>query len=238
MTEMMRLHAIHQMRFLLKFAILLTFFAPFLTLMHQEKLLRQEEYSIAATSSTSTALFLGSVLPFQEQKQEGKPNGSSSASSPRSPGEVPTTASSGRGGYEDPLLPYLPRNGGSSKTTTTANKRNSNSENLATSSSAKATLPVTGSDDFDAILQQLPVPVQVMEQYRRWHSVDALRSNPHNRTYALAFYTCPYSAGNRIHEFVNGKCTWGSRICPKDCNLLTPIALSFSSWYDFVPNRK
>lgn len=37
----------------------------------------------------------------------------------------------------------------------------------------------------------LPVPVQVMEQYKEWHSVDAIRRNPHNRTYAIGFYTCP-----------------------------------------------
>jgi len=37
----------------------------------------------------------------------------------------------------------------------------------------------------------LPLPVQVMEQYRKWHGVESLRRSPHNRTFVLGFYTCP-----------------------------------------------
>ena len=51
----------------------------------------------------------------------------------------------------------------------------------------------------------LPVPMQVMEQYIREHSGEALRLDPHpqRRKYALAFYQCPVSAGNRLHHFWN-----------------------------------
>ena len=51
----------------------------------------------------------------------------------------------------------------------------------------------------------LPVPMQVMEQYIREHSVHALRNDPHpeRRHYAMAFYQCPLQAGNRMHHFWN-----------------------------------
>ena len=54
-------------------------------------------------------------------------------------------------------------------------------------------------------VDQLPVPIQVMEQYRKWHSVEALRSNPdlEHRKFAIGFYACPIQAGNRIHHFLN-----------------------------------
>lgn len=53
-------------------------------------------------------------------------------------------------------------------------------------------------DDF-------PIPIQIMEQYRKWHSVEALRSNPdlEHRKFAIGFYACPIQAGNRIHHFFN-----------------------------------
>jgi len=58
---------------------------------------------------------------------------------------------------------------------------------------------------FEEALEALPVPFRVIEQYKKWHSVDALRRNPdaRNRKFAVAFYSCPYSAGNRLHEFFN-----------------------------------
>jgi hypothetical protein len=46
-----------------------------------------------------------------------------------------------------------------------------------------------------------PRPVQLMEQYIRWHSVDALRRDPHHRKFSVVFYSCPLQAGNRIHHF-------------------------------------
>jgi len=36
----------------------------------------------------------------------------------------------------------------------------------------------------------LPLPLRVMEQYKRWHSEDSLRNDPRNRTFALAC-KCP-----------------------------------------------
>lgn len=40
---------------------------------------------------------------------------------------------------------------------------------------------------FEGIDQSsLPIPVQVMEQYKLWHSDEAVRRDPHNRTYTLA----------------------------------------------------
>jgi hypothetical protein len=49
----------------------------------------------------------------------------------------------------------------------------------------------------------LPEPLQVLEQYKQWHSVEALRRDPHNRTFALGYYSCPLQAGNRLHHFFN-----------------------------------
>lgn len=61
-------------------------------------------------------------------------------------------------------------------------------------------------------------PVRLIERYKEWHGVGALEGeqrtddeNPrgsgdaHGRKYAIAFYNCPFGAGNRIHEFLNGK---------------------------------
>lgn len=59
-----------------------------------------------------------------------------------------------------------------------------------------------GVDDFGS----LPLPIQVMEQYKAWHSVDQLLSeqgDDDNRRYSIIFYTCPYEAGNRLHQFTS-----------------------------------
>lgn len=55
------------------------------------------------------------------------------------------------------------------------------------------------------IFDRLPIPIQVMEQYRKRHSVEALRSNPdlEHRKFAIGFYACPIQAGNRLHHFFN-----------------------------------
>jgi len=58
-------------------------------------------------------------------------------------------------------------------------------------------------------LRDLPLPLLVVEQYVRWHSVEALRRDPSNRMFAVGYYACPTSAGSRIHEFANGKVTVG-----------------------------
>jgi hypothetical protein len=48
------------------------------------------------------------------------------------------------------------------------------------------------------------VAVQVMEQYIRWHSVDALRREPHHRKFSVLLFTCPLEAGNQMHTFAAG----------------------------------
>jgi len=55
-----------------------------------------------------------------------------------------------------------------------------------------------------------PPPMKVLEQYKRWHSEETLNreyasksSVIHNRTFALAYYTCPFAAGNQMNEFIN-----------------------------------
>ena len=59
-------------------------------------------------------------------------------------------------------------------------------------------------------LDDLLLPMQVLEEYKKYHSADALhrersadRGGNGNRTYALGMYQCPLAAGNRLHEFVN-----------------------------------
>jgi hypothetical protein len=49
----------------------------------------------------------------------------------------------------------------------------------------------------------LPVPLQILEDYREQHSVESLSHSPGCRKYLLAHYRCPVSAGNRMHEFMN-----------------------------------
>jgi hypothetical protein len=46
-------------------------------------------------------------------------------------------------------------------------------------------------------------PLQVLQQYKDWHSVQSLQENPHNRSFAIGFYSCPLQAGNRLHHFFN-----------------------------------
>jgi len=67
-----------------------------------------------------------------------------------------------------------------------------------------------GKDSVDNPL--LLLPLKILEQYRRWHGVEAIRreqqssglhSSNNNRTYAVGFYQCPLAAGNRMHEFAN-----------------------------------
>jgi hypothetical protein len=55
---------------------------------------------------------------------------------------------------------------------------------------------------FNPTVQPLP-PVKAMEQYIQWHSVESLHRQPHNRTFAVAYYSCPLQAGNRLHHFMN-----------------------------------
>ena len=48
-------------------------------------------------------------------------------------------------------------------------------------------------------------PLQVLEQYQAWHSVESLELQPTGRSFAVAYYSCPLQAGNRLHHFFNGE---------------------------------
>jgi len=61
---------------------------------------------------------------------------------------------------------------------------------ILTSTSA-AVAAKGGNNGADHNNMLLPLPMQVVEEYRSLHSVDALRKNPHGRTYAIGFYSCP-----------------------------------------------
>ena len=62
-------------------------------------------------------------------------------------------------------------------------------------------------EEFPNIHQlPLPPPLQVIEQYKQWHSQDALEHDPYNntnRTFIIAHYQCPISAGNWMHYFTS-----------------------------------
>jgi hypothetical protein len=47
-------------------------------------------------------------------------------------------------------------------------------------------------------------PLKVFQQYQKWHSAESLEKSPHNRTFAVGYYSCPLQAGNRLHHFFNG----------------------------------
>ena len=51
-----------------------------------------------------------------------------------------------------------------------------------------------------------PIPVEIMEQYIAWHSVESLRQDPHNRRFSVVYFSCPVEAGNRLHQYLSGKC--------------------------------
>lgn len=67
----------------------------------------------------------------------------------------------------------------------------------------------------------LPVPIQVMEQYKKWHGIDSLRSENDlaRRKFAVVFYSCPLQAGNRLHHFMTGT---DLEYVPNDCLLGQP----------------
>ena len=51
--------------------------------------------------------------------------------------------------------------------------------------------------------QILTEPWDIVDQYIAWHSEEALHLDPSNRSYAIAFYSCPHQVGNRWHHFLN-----------------------------------
>ena len=64
-------------------------------------------------------------------------------------------------------------------------------------------------EEFPNHLQKpLPPPMAVLEQYKAWHSHEALERDPYNRTYIVAHYQCPISAGNWMHYFTSAF-MWG-----------------------------
>ena len=48
-------------------------------------------------------------------------------------------------------------------------------------------------------LDDLPQPLRLLEQYKAWHSHEALERDPFHRRYMVAYYQCPVSAGNWLH---------------------------------------
>jgi hypothetical protein len=64
-------------------------------------------------------------------------------------------------------------------------------------------------EEFPNYLNQpLPPPMVVLEQYKTWHSHEALLRDPHNRTFIIAHYQCPISSGNWLHYFTSAF-LWG-----------------------------
>ncbi|GKY99974.1 hypothetical protein MPSEU_000951000 [Mayamaea pseudoterrestris] len=57
--------------------------------------------------------------------------------------------------------------------------------------------------DIDNITASLPAPLSVIEQYKAWHSQEALERDPHNRTFMVAYYQAPLSVGNYLHYFTS-----------------------------------
>lgn len=69
------------------------------------------------------------------------------------------------------------------------------------------------SNDYRSILDEypplnrdpsdLPIPLKILQEYKRQHSLESLKQSPGCRKYLVASYRCPISAGNRLHEFAN-----------------------------------
>jgi len=77
-----------------------------------------------------------------------------------------------------------------------------------TTASANATTTATPVEKRRQV--PLPLPVQVIDRYKRWRTDNLVDDDTDGDTdggrYVLAYYQCPYAAGNRIHEFLNGTC--------------------------------
>jgi hypothetical protein len=46
-------------------------------------------------------------------------------------------------------------------------------------------------------------PVRVFREWQSYHSVEALKRHPHNRTFIVGGYSCPRQAGNIFHEYLS-----------------------------------
>lgn len=64
--------------------------------------------------------------------------------------------------------------------------------------------PVPEFERGDVDIRDLPAPLQIMEEYKKRHSVETLSRPDPNRRFAVAFYSCPLQAGNRLHHFMSG----------------------------------
>jgi hypothetical protein len=65
-------------------------------------------------------------------------------------------------------------------------------------------LPATEAKPEESDLLAPYLPLKVFHQYKKWHSSESLEKFPHNRTFAVGYYSCPLEAGNRLHYFFNG----------------------------------
>ena len=58
-------------------------------------------------------------------------------------------------------------------------------------------------DDHD---QETLLPLRILNSYKAQHSVESLLASSEqdeNRLFAVAYYSCPFQAGNRLHHFFN-----------------------------------
>jgi hypothetical protein len=46
-------------------------------------------------------------------------------------------------------------------------------------------------------------PLRVFREWQSYHSLEAIKRNPHNRTFIVGGYSCPRQAGNLIHEYLS-----------------------------------
>ena len=91
------------------------------------------------------------------------------------------------------------------------------------------------------------LPIQTMHQYKQWHSVHALETDPDNdsRQFAIVYYYCPNRAGNILHNMfisvtwaiiTNRTILWkydtdfGHRNTVEDCQAVLKRADWIPSW--------
>ena len=76
---------------------------------------------------------------------------------------------------------------------------------------SRPSLYISPLDEFQiqyASIKELPNPFRILEQYKAWHSHEALERDPNNRRFIVAYYQCPVSAGNWLHYFTSAM-YWG-----------------------------
>jgi hypothetical protein len=72
-----------------------------------------------------------------------------------------------------------------------------------------------GTPTFRHHSQQKPLPpIEVLNQYKVWHSKSAVTLQPENRKFAIAYYSCPLNSDQALYQFFNRKfssrarCRW------------------------------